>query len=52
MAEVALACGCDLVFLKTANPAARRAYERAGFQPLSTVLTYVASDLATGEQGV
>jgi GNAT superfamily N-acetyltransferase len=52
MAEVALACGCDLVFLKAANPAVRRAYERAGFQPLSPVLTYVASDLATGEQGV
>jgi GNAT superfamily N-acetyltransferase len=51
MAETALECGCDLVFLKTANPVARRAYERAGFEPMSAVLTYVASGLATSEHG-
>lgn len=39
----AFAQGCDLAFLWTANPAARRAYERAGFQPAGDVLTYVAS---------
>ncbi len=43
MASAAFAQGCDLVFLWTANPAARRAYEHAGFQPAGDVLTYVAS---------
>jgi predicted GNAT family acetyltransferase len=49
MAEAAIEHGCDLVFLKTTNPAARRAYERVGFQPLGAVLTYVAGGMATGE---
>lgn len=44
MASSAFAQGCDLVFLWTANPAARRAYEHAGFQPMGDVLTYVASE--------
>lgn len=43
MASSAFAQGCDIVFLWTANPAARRAYEHAGFQPVGEVLTYVAS---------
>jgi GNAT superfamily N-acetyltransferase len=51
MAETALERGCDLVFLKTGNPAARRAYERAGFEPKSAVLTYVAGGLAANEHG-
>ena len=41
LASVAFAQGCDLAFLWTANPAARRAYEHAGFQPVGDVLTYV-----------
>jgi GNAT superfamily N-acetyltransferase len=49
MTATALKCGCDLVFLTTDNPAARRAYELVGFQPLGAVLTYVAGDMATGE---
>lgn len=44
MASSAFAQGCDLVFLWTANPVARRAYEHAGFQPVGEVLTYVASE--------
>jgi GNAT superfamily N-acetyltransferase len=42
MVQTALEHGCDLIFLRTTSPAARRAYERAGFQPLGSVLTYVA----------
>lgn len=46
MVQTALEHGCDLVFLRTTSPAARRAYERAGFQPLGSVLPYTegASD--------
>ncbi len=44
MASSAFAQGCDLVFLWTANPAARRAYARAGFQPVGEVLTYTVSE--------
>jgi ribosomal protein S18 acetylase RimI-like enzyme len=43
LASAAFAQGSDLAFLRTANPAARRAYEHAGFQPAGDVLTYVAS---------
>jgi predicted GNAT family acetyltransferase len=43
MTHSAFTQGCDLVFLTTANPIARRAYERAGFQPVGMVLTYVAN---------
>lgn len=43
MTQSALTQGCDLVFLTTSNPIARRAYERAGFQPVGMVLTYVAN---------
>ena len=43
MAQAAFANGCDLVYLKTANPVAVRVYERAGFQPNGEDLTYVAS---------
>jgi predicted GNAT family acetyltransferase len=42
MASAAFADGCDLVFLCTANSVARRAYERAGFQPAGDVLTFYA----------
>lgn len=42
MTQSAFTQGCDLVFLATANPIARRAFERAGFQPVGMVLTYVA----------
>ena len=43
MTQSAFTQNCDLVFLTTSNPIARRAYERAGFQPAGMVLTYVAS---------
>lgn len=43
MAQAAFANGCDLVFLKTANPVAARVYERVGFQPIGEELTYVKS---------
>jgi ribosomal protein S18 acetylase RimI-like enzyme len=43
MAQSAFTQSCDLVFLTTANPIARRAYERAGFQQAGMVLTYLAS---------
>lgn len=42
MASAAFAHGCDLAFLKTSNPIAQRAYERVGFHPVGTELTYVA----------
>jgi ribosomal protein S18 acetylase RimI-like enzyme len=42
MASSAFTLGCDLVFLATANPAARRVYEHARFRPTGDVLTYVA----------
>jgi predicted GNAT family acetyltransferase len=42
MASSAFTQGCDLAFLTTANPAARRAYEHVGFRPTGDVLTYVA----------
>ncbi|HEU0028872.1 MAG TPA: GNAT family N-acetyltransferase [Ktedonobacterales bacterium] len=43
MASAAFAQGCDLAFLTTANLAARRAYEHAGFQLAGDVVTYVPS---------
>ena len=43
MTQSAFTQGCNLVFLTTANPIARRAYERAGFQPVGMVLTYEAN---------
>lgn len=42
MASAAFAQGCNLAFLTTANPAARRAYEHAGFQLAGDMVTYVA----------
>ena len=47
MASSAFAQGCDLVVLTTSNPAARRAYEHAGFRPVGDVLTYVAAETGT-----
>ncbi len=54
MTQSAFTQGCDLVFLATSNPIARRAYERAGFQPVGMVLTYVANrrQRAASEQEV
>ncbi len=43
MAQAALESGCDLVFLRTTNPVALRAYERVGFRPMGAMLTYMAS---------
>jgi ribosomal protein S18 acetylase RimI-like enzyme len=53
LANSAFAQGCDLAFLMTANPAARRAYEHAGFQPAGDVLTFVAyvASVASEDQG-
>jgi len=45
MARTALEHGCDLVFLKTTSPEARRAYARAGFRSVGSVLTYTTSDI-------
>jgi hypothetical protein len=42
MASSAFTQGCDLAFLTTANPAARRAFAHAGFRPTRDVLIYVA----------
>lgn len=42
LANSAFAQGCDLAFLTTANPVARRAYERAGFQAAGDIVTVVA----------
>lgn len=47
MVQAALGNGCDVVFVRTENPASRRVYERVGFRPISDVLTYVASGPAS-----
>jgi GNAT superfamily N-acetyltransferase len=39
-AQTAFALGVDLVYLSTSNPAARRVYDRLGFQPQATYLTF------------
>lgn len=43
LANSAFAQGCDLAFLTTADPVARRAYEHAGFQPPGDAPTVVTS---------
>lgn len=39
-ARTAFALGVDLVYLSTSNPTARRVYDRLGFQPHGTQLTF------------
>jgi GNAT superfamily N-acetyltransferase len=39
-ARTAFALGVDLVYLSTSNPAARRVYDRLGFRPQATQLTF------------
>ena len=39
-ARVAFGLGVDLLFLSTSDPVARRVYDRLGFRPAATLLSF------------